>query len=130
MKKLTHFKRIFAVVLCMIMLLGILPTSVFAAKEMFSEITSAGVTGIDAPVAGQTGDYTANVVNTGKYTVERIDYYEAAGDRLKPQNEAFKYDTEYYVLISLKTKSAYYFSYDGNSGNPRISATCNGAWQL
>ena len=127
MKNITLTNRLFAVLLCMIMMLSILPTSVFAAKEMFSEITSAGVTGIDAPVAGQTGDYTANVVNTGVYTVEKIEFYESVGNRLKPQGEAFKYDTEYYVLISLKTKSAYYFSYDGNTGNPKISATCNGA---
>ena len=106
MKKIAISKKIFAVLLCMIMTLSILPTSVFAAKEMFREITSAGVTDIDAPVAGQTGDYTADVVNTGVYTVEKIEYYESAGNRLKPQNEAFKYDTEYYVLISLKTKSA------------------------
>ncbi len=127
MKKITNFKRIFAAMLCMIMMLSVLPMTANAAKEMFREITSAGVTGIDAPVAGQTGDYTANVVNPGIYTVENIDYYESAGNRLKPRGEAFKYDTEYYVLISLKTKSAYYFSYDGNTGNPKISATCNGA---
>ena len=65
MKKITYFKHIFSVILCVLMILSILSTSLFAAKEQFREIKSAGVTGIDAPVAGKTGDYSANVVNTG-----------------------------------------------------------------
>ncbi len=127
MKKITYFKHIFSVILCVLMILSILSTSLFAAKEQFREIKSAGVTGIDAPVAGKTGDYSANVVNTGVYTVEKIEYYEAASNKLHPSTATFKYDTQYYVLVTLKTKSAYYFSYNGSTGKPNITATCNGA---
>lgn len=127
MKKITHFKRIFAAMLCLIMMFSIAPMSVNAAKEMFNkEITSAGVKDIDAPVAGQTGDYSGTPLNSTKYKIQSIDYYEKATNLLKPTTEAFKYDTEYYVLVTLKTNGTYYFAYSGDTGKPLASVTCNG----
>jgi len=126
MKTMYFCKRFFCTLLCLVMMLSIFPTSVFAAKEMYKkEITSAGVTDIDAPVAGKKGDYTGTPLNSTKYTVQNIDYYETATNRLKPSSEAFKYDTEYYVLVTLKTNGTYYFAYSGETGNPLAAVSCN-----
>lgn len=127
----THRNRLLtafaAAFLALSLAIGCFPASAYAAKEMFREVTSAGVTDIDAPVAGQKGDYTATVVNTGQYEITNIDYYEASTDRLKPSTEVFQYDTEYYVLVTLKAKSAYTFAFDTNSQSSLVAASCNGS---
>lgn len=126
MKKQSVMIRMFAALLCTVMILplAIIPAS--AAKENFLNVSSAGVTGIDAPAAGKKGDYTAEVVNTGVYTIENIDYYERATDKLHPSTSAFQYDTEYYVLVTIKTKSAYYFVTSQSTGEPTAAVSCNG----
>ena len=48
-------KRLLACVLCITMLLGLIQTMAFAVTTL----TNIGITGIDAPVAGKTPDYTA-----------------------------------------------------------------------
>ena len=42
MKHHVHIRRALALLLCTVMLMGLLPTSAFAAKEMFMQITQAG----------------------------------------------------------------------------------------
>lgn len=116
----------FAALLCTVMILPLAITPASAAKENFLDVSSAGVTGIDAPAAGKKGDYTAEVVNTGVYTIENIDYYERATDKLHPSTSAFQYDTEYYVLVTIKTKSAYYFVTSQSTGEPTAAVSCNG----
>ena len=53
----THRNRLLtafaAAFLALSLAIGCFPASAYAAKEMFREVTSAGVTDIDAPVAGQ-----------------------------------------------------------------------------
>lgn len=125
MRKTLTFKKIFSVLLCLAVTVGVFSTTVLAAKEMFREITDAGVVDIDEPVAGKKGDYTATVVNTGRYTVENIDYYETATNRLKPSTEAFKYDTEYYVLVTIKCRDSDYFATSQFTGEPVVAVSCN-----
>ncbi len=125
MRKTLTFKKIFSVLLCLAVMVGVFTTTALAAKEMFREITDAGVIDIDEPVAGKKGDYTATVVNTGRYTVENIDYYETATNKLKPSTETFKYDTEYYVLVTIKCRDSDYFATSQFTGEPAVAVTCN-----
>lgn len=126
MKKNNLSNRFVALLFCLTLMFSVLTTSISAAKENFLDVSSAGITGIDAPVAGKKGDYTAEVVNTGVYTIENIDYYERATDKLHPSTDTFRYDTEYYVLVTIKTKSAYYFVTSQFTGESTAAVSCNG----
>ncbi|MBQ8369080.1 MAG: hypothetical protein IJY35_03775, partial [Clostridia bacterium] len=116
--------RICAALLCLALMLGIFPASVSAAKERFMNITRAGVTDLDAPVAGKKGDYTASAVDAGKYEVSGIEWYETATNKMMAGTETFKYDTEYYAIITIKTKSAYTFSHNAQK-QTTVAVSCN-----
>ena len=124
--KAKDFKKVASVILCLLAIIGALSVSAFAAKEMFMDISEAGVTDIDAPVNGQKGDYTATPVHGGKYEITKIEYYNVASQFPIDVNETFKADTQYYVLVHLKAKSAYYVSTNSSTGAPNATVTCNG----
>ena len=81
MKTITRFKRIFAVMLCLLMMLGIASVSVSAAKEMFTtyQIDDVTITGIDAPTAGGKFDFTAEE-NSQKYNVIKVAWSAQGGN--------------------------------------------------
>ncbi len=124
MKKMTYLKRIFAIAVAAVLLVGCLSTGVFAAKEMFCEITSVGVIDIEAPVGGKVPDTTGTVVNTGLYEIKSIVWKQQYVDATFTSNTTFGYGTVYEVRITLRAKNAYYFKTD--RGMPVVSATING----
>lgn len=121
MKKVTHVKRIFAAMLCMIIVLGILPTSVFAAKEMFTtnEITNVTIIGIDAPKAGEKFDFTAEE-SSQKYNIIKVAWQaQYRNDYITSTSSTAAAGTKYtvYVVLEVATPDHYF-----KTGEGRVSA--------
>ncbi|MBE6560059.1 MAG: hypothetical protein E7662_02935, partial [Ruminococcaceae bacterium] len=76
MKKRTHFKRIFAAMLCMIMILSVLPISAFAAKERFKTCNYIGIRNCAIPVAGEKPDHSVDANEPGKYEIKTVNWYK------------------------------------------------------
>ena len=128
MKKLTHFKRIFAVMLCIMMMLGIMQTSVFAAKEMFTtnEISSVAITGINPPKEGEFFDFTADV-SSSKYEVVSVAYIQQYGQSYITKTSSTPTEGIIYgVNIILKAADGYYFKTTSQKTSAVASATING----
>ena len=129
MKKITHVKRIFAVMLCMIIMLGILPTSVFAAKEMFTayQIDDVTITGIDAPTAGKKFDFTAEE-SSQKYNVIKVAWKSQYGSNyITSTSESAAAGTKYTVYVVLEVATANHYFNTDSSRRPAVSSvTING----
>lgn len=122
MKKIIHSKQIFAVLLCMIMTLSILPTSVFAAKEMFSPCSYIGIRGCAIPVPGEKPDFDVEENWPSQYTIMSVNWYK---DSVSPANavggtETFKGNTVYIVEFEVWANDGYYFT--NNNGNTTVEA--------
>lgn len=122
MKKITHFKRIFAAMLCMIITLSILPTSIFAAKEMFSPCSYIGIRGCAIPVPGEKPDFDVEENWPSQYTIMSVNWYK---DSVSPANavggtETFKGNTVYIVEFEVWANDGYYFT--NNNGNTTVEA--------
>ena len=121
MKTITQLKRIFAIALVAIMLTLCLPTSLFAAKEMFTtyRIDDVTIVGIDAPVAGKKFDFTAEE-NSQKYNIVKVVWKEYSGNNYITSSSATaSAGNKYSVYVVLEVASAeHYFS----TGEGRVSA--------
>ncbi|MBE6870841.1 MAG: hypothetical protein E7491_02725 [Ruminococcaceae bacterium] len=132
MKKITNFKRIFAAMLCMIMMLSVLPTSVFAAKEMFTtyQIDDVTITGIDAPTAGKKFDFTAEE-NSQKYNVIKVAWKSQYGNNyITSTSESATAGTKYtvYVVLEVATPNHYFMTGEGRvSAVPSVTVNGNAA---
>jgi len=80
MNKTTAYKRIFFILLCLAMMTAIFPSSAFAAKDKFQtyRIDDVTITGIDAPTAGKTFDFTAEE-SSQKYNIIKVAWSEQNG---------------------------------------------------
>ncbi|MBQ3258519.1 MAG: hypothetical protein IJA67_14095 [Oscillospiraceae bacterium] len=129
MKKITHVKRILTAMLCMIMMLSVLPTSVFAAKEMFTtyQIDDVTITGIDAPVAGKPFDFTAEEASQ-KYNVIKVAWKSQYGSNyITSTSESATAGTKYTVYVVLEVATANHYFNTDSSRRPAVSSvTVNG----
>ena len=129
MKKITRFKRIFAVMLCFVMMLGIASVSVSAAKETFTtyQIDDVTITGIDAPTAGKKFDFTAEE-NSQKYNVIKVAWSAQGGNNYITSTSATaSAGTKYTVYVVLEVASANHYFNTDSSRRPAISSvTVNG----
>jgi len=129
MKKRSHFKRIFAEILCIIMMLGILSISANAAKEMFTtyQIEDVTITGIDAPAAGEHFDFTAEETSQ-KYNIIKVAWKSQYGsDYITNTFEAASAGTKYTVYVVLEVATAdHYFKTDSGRRPAVSNVTLNG----
>ncbi|MBQ8249334.1 MAG: hypothetical protein IJY93_05560 [Clostridia bacterium] len=121
MKKITHFKRILAMAVVVVLLIGCLSTSVFAAKEMFTtyEITNVTIIGIDAPKAGEKFDFTAEE-NSQKYNIIKVAWQaQYRDDYITSTSSTAAAGTKYTVFVVLEVATPeHYFK----TGEGRVSA--------
>lgn len=122
MKKIIHSKQIFAVLLCMIITLSILPTSIFAAKEMFSACNYIGIRNCAIPVAGEKPDHSVDANEPGKYEIKTVNWYKnsVSAANAVGATETFKENTVYIVEFEVWAKGAYYFT--NTNGNTTVTA--------
>lgn len=129
MKTITRFKQIFAVMLCLLMMLGIASVSVSAAKEMFTtyQIDDVTITGIDAPTAGEKFDFTAEE-NSQKYNVIKVAWSAQGGNNYITSTSATaSAGTKYTVYVVLEVATANHYFNTDSSRRPAISSvTVNG----
>lgn len=122
MKTRTYLRQIFAAMLCMIMMLSILPTSIFAAKEKFSPCSYIGIRGCAIPVPGEKPDFDVQENWPSQYTIMSVNWYK---DSVSPANavggtETFKGNTVYIVEFEVWANDGYYFT--NNNGNTTVEA--------
>ena len=122
MKTRTYLRKIFAAMLCMIMMLSMLPTSVFAAKEMFSPCSYIGIRNCAIPVAGEKPDYSVDANEPGKYEIKTVNWYKnsVSAANAVGATETFKENTVYIVEFEVWAKGAYYFT--NTNGNTTVTA--------
>lgn len=109
----------------------ILVTYAFPATGNIA-ISKVGVTDIDAPVTGQSPDYTAvySNVNYGaadynnKYTKNGISWYNETDKKTMSTLDKFEEGKTYSVQIMIWTNDGYEFQY--KSGSVNVVATVNG----
>lgn len=109
----------------------ILVTYAFPATGNIT-ISKVGVTDIDAPVTGQSPDYTAvySNVNYGaadynnKYTKNGISWYNETDKKTMSTLDKFEEGKTYSVQIMIWTNDGYEFQY--KSGSVNVVATVNG----
>ena len=115
MKQKTH--RLLSLLLCLVMVLGMLPMTAFAA-----EITN-GNARVTAPVAGVTPSFTATSDDPSKYSVEVLKWIDVAhsqeitpvvlNDSNSPYyNYKFISGMEYEVVVEFTAVGDYTLSYD------------------
>ncbi|MBE6542422.1 MAG: hypothetical protein E7672_08255, partial [Ruminococcaceae bacterium] len=125
----THFKRIFAAAMVAVLLIGCLPTSVFAAKEMFTtyQIDDVTITGIDAPTAGKKFDFTVEETSQ-KYNVIKVAWRSQYGSNyITNTSETANAGTKYTVYVVLEVATANHYFNTDSSRRPAISSvTVNG----
>lgn len=113
--------RLFAALLCLILIVGLLPVSVFAAKDKFknqdtvklepdksSVISEVKLTGIDKPVHRGTGDTTLDT-NDFRVSVGEVEWLNQSGSKM---NGPFEYGKQYVLSFYLFVSNAYDFAKD------------------
>lgn len=121
MKKMNSIYRIYTVIFCLVLMLSGFPTSVFAAKEMFStyEITDVTITGIDAPEAGKYFDFTAEE-KSQKYNIIKVAWMqEYSGKYIMDTSAVVSSGVRYTAVIVLEVASP---DHHFKTGEGRVSA--------
>ncbi len=129
MKKITHFERIFAAMLCLIMLFSITSMPVSAAKDKFTtyQIDDVTITGIEAPTAGKAFDFTAEEASQ-KYNIIKVAWMSQYGSNyITSTSEAATAGTKYTVYVVLEVATANHYFNTDSSRRPAVSSvTVNG----
>ncbi len=129
MKKNFLIYRVCTVMLCLLLMLGKFPTSVFAAKEMFTtyEITDVTIIGIDAPTAGKSFDFTAEETSQ-KYNVIKVAWTTQNGSNyITNTSSSASAGTTYTVYVVLEVATPdHYFKTDSVRKPAIPSVTING----
>lgn len=116
-------KKCLSVLLVVLLLACMLPTTVFAVKDQ--EITIVSVKDILDPLDGQKPDLSGTAAHSTKYTVKKISWSEYDSDwdwsRDLEANDTFKIGNYYVVFVTVEAKTGYYFK---NAAD--ITATVNG----
>jgi len=105
-----------AFLMCVIMFVGVIPTSVFAAKENFKTCGYIGIRGCAIPEAGQKPDFDVEENSPGQYSIMSVNWYH---DSVSASNavggtETFRGNTVYIVEFEVWAKDAYIFTTDSN----------------
>lgn len=114
-------KRIYAVLLCMTILLSFLPVNARAA----STIDKISLT-LDYPEAGKTPPMTATWHGTG-YNVYDIEWFDCSEDRFLETGDRIQANHQYTATIWVEAQDGYEFQ-AANDNTPSISASVNGQW--
>ncbi len=117
MKTRTNVTRILSAFLCLVLIAGILPTSVFAAKENFATCNYIGIRNCTPPAAGEHPDVDVTPYSPGQYEILSVNWYK--GENPSIQNIMgstmhFEGNTVYTVEFEVWTKDAYTFTTDAN----------------
>ena len=103
MKAKTKLTRLWGFLLALVMIVGMLPTTVFAAGEI-----TTGNAKVTAPVAGQTPSFTATSDEPEKYSVELLKWVDVEKNMEISQSE-------------LTDTASYYYRYTFKGGNEYIA---------
>lgn len=115
-------KRMFAVLLCMVLLLAWLPATTHAATE----ISTIALMGFKEPVAGKICEnYLALTTGTQGVSFHGTDWFDKTADRFLQDNETFQTGHIYQVQIWMKAQNGYSFKCV-NDATPNITATLDG----
>lgn len=129
MRKTIVCKRIFAAMLCIMLMMSVLPASVWAAKENFTTCGRIGIRNCAAPVAGQKPDFDVSAYSPGQYEIMSINWFKGsvAAKNSLSSTSTFEYDTVYIVEFEVWAKSAYTFETDSNGNTTVIADVGSGA---
>ncbi|MBR6726249.1 MAG: hypothetical protein IKL81_04600 [Clostridia bacterium] len=119
--------RIMIAALCLVMMLGMLTVSSYAAKDRMKYIENVEISGIDVPAEGQYPD-TSAVETDARYEVVSVNWYmNHYTNRQNPisSSRAFESGAEYTVEIRIKTSSSSYM-FNTKNGGTTVTATVNG----
>jgi len=129
MRKNDSLKRILCFILCLTLMMGIFTVSVSAAKEMFTtyQIENVAITGIDAPVAGDTFDFTAEE-SSQKYNIIKVAWKQQGGSSyITNTSSSASAGNRYTVCVVLEVATAnHYFKTDSTRKPAVSSVTVNG----
>ena len=115
-------KRLFSLLLCYVMVLMLLPFTVFATTE----ISTIALTGFMEPVAGKPCEnYLVLTTSTPGVSFYGIDWLDKTADRFLDGNETFQTGHIYQVQIWMEAKDGYSFKCV-NDYTPAITATLDG----
>ena len=112
-------KKVFALLLCVVLLLACLPVSAFAATI----ITRVELI-IDLPVADRTPPNNCTILGNG-YTIHSIDWEEISGRGFLESGEKFKEGYTYEATVWVKAADGYEFS-NADKNTPAITGYING----
>ena len=112
-------KKLFALLLCVVLLLACLPVSAFAATI----ITRVELI-IDLPVAERTPPNNCTILGNG-YTIHSIDWEEIDGRGFLESGEKFKEGYTYEATVWVKAADGYEFS-NADKNTPAITGYING----
>ena len=112
MKKITNCKRMLAALLGIILLLGTLPTSTFAATEC----GYIGIRGCAIPKAGAKPDFDVEENWPSQYTIMTVNWYKGSVSAANAVGgtDTFQGNTVYIVEFEVWAKSGYSFTTDTN----------------
>jgi len=129
MNKTTAYKRIFFILLCLAMMTAIFPSSAFAAKDKFQtyRIDDVTITGIDAPTAGKTFDFTAEE-SSQKYNIIKVAWSEQNGSNyITGTSSSASAGKRYTVYVVLEVATADHYFLTDAARKPAVpSVTVNG----
>ncbi len=117
MKKTVSCKQIFSALLCFILIAGIFPTSVFAAKENFTTCGHIGIRNCTPPAAGEHPDFDVTPYTPGQYEILSVNWYKGTNVSASPAlnaSDTFDENTVYTAVFEVQAKSAYTFTRDKN----------------
>ena len=111
-------KKIFALLLCIVLLCACLPTTAFAAT-----IITRVELSLNLPVAGVTPPKNCSIHGNG-YTIHSIDWNEIGGRGFLEAKETFREGYTYEATLWVKASDGYEFSY-ADSKTPAITGYIN-----
>ena len=107
-------KKWLSLLLVSLLICGMFSTTAFAAKEMFTTIEHASVSGVEFPIVGQKPGYSITSNESGKYTVAKVTWSEYNKDiehvRDMGANDTFREGYYYFVFVDLEAKGSCTFS--------------------
>ena len=115
-------KRILSMILCVFLLIGLLPATVFAATE----ISALSLKGYKAPVAGASyKNYLALTTRETGVKFYSMDWHDDTANKYLEGNETFREGHVYSVQIWMEARDGYAFKCI-NDNTPGITATLDG----
>ena len=131
-------KKILSILLILMLIVCMVPNTVFAAKLQFTTIVSVSINEVSSPAANTEPLYHANI-ETSRCKIRNIndDYWQNgvtwfektsvdANGRQMTVGEKFKPGYYYMVRVSIETNSSSYFEMDSSDRYVEVEGTING----